>query len=194
MNKTQLIALLKEQHNISVTDKTLNKLLSHMGLDKPSFDDSDVENVLRAFAIVEEHGNREGYRKVAEEFGVNLNALSKTKAKPKAKNNNAGSGSTKSMADTVKEKVEAEVYTLFEQAVDDLFDSGKPYQMLVNIMTTKVNSFGGGMDRMAGTQMRRIEQEVEDTIDIPAEEVGGDFPEAESDISDADFHNQGDEG
>ncbi|MEM7756932.1 MAG: hypothetical protein AAF298_02195 [Cyanobacteria bacterium P01_A01_bin.40] len=194
MNKTQLIALLKDQHEITVSPRKLSKILSYMGVEKTSFSDSDVEDILGAFELLNEHGNQEGYTKIAEKHGVNLNTLSRV-GSSEPKDRDSSPIPPKSFAETVKEKVDAEFYNLYDQAVEDFIQSDKPYKMLVNVMNNKAEMYGESMDRFSGSQMKRIDQVTDDTFDITAGDVGGVLPEApDRDIDDADFHNQDEEG
>lgn len=205
LSKNKVVDLLKSQHNISTTPRTLNKLLPYMGLaDKEKFSDSDVEDIIKARGILEKYGNGDsGYLKVAEEFGVNPHTISLSK-KPQnntntktstSQENNSKSSPKGAFARAAQERVRAEFYNVYEQAIDDFLSSDAPYQMLVEIMDSKVEPWDRRMDELEGSQMKYIQQEASNTLDITAQEVGGILPEEDDrDIIDADFHNQDEEG
>lgn len=207
LSKNKVIEILRSQHKIKTTLRTLNKLLPYMGLaDKEKFSDSDVENIIKARGILDKYGNGDsGYLKVAEEFGVNPHTISLPKKPPSHSTNHNSSDSEEDdskdsqkgdFARGVRKRVRAEFYNVYEQAVDEFINSDEPYEMLADVMDCKFQPWNQRMNVLEGRQMKHIQQEENPTtFDITAQEVDHILPEGnDRDINDADFHNQDDNG
>lgn len=197
LSKAQVIALLKSQHKISTTRKTLNRLLPYMGLaDKKKFSDADVENIIKAREILKKNGNGDnGYIKVAEEFGVNPNTIS---ISPQSSSSNDDDSEDEEeeffFSDIADQMIENEFHATLERRAEHFMTSKKPHQMLLNIIKSKRDLLFQTLDGYKGTNIRQIEQvsNGNQTIDIPVQEVSEAPPEEDEDrnIADADFHNQ----
>lgn len=169
----------------------------HPGLqnNKTFTQEEDVERIIEALQIIEEYGgSEEGYRQVAELFGVTVDTNLPARSRP------SGSSGTTTKAspptgqapfeDDLEGMLEEELTDSSQRIVRDFYQSEKPYQILLNVMNEESKTMTERMRNLRAQRMRNVTSQ--DTVDIPAQEVRG-LSEAEPNIEDADFHNQADD-
>lgn len=199
-SKAAVVKFLKSQHGITTTQKTLNKILSYMGVERQKLSDSDIEKVLESIELLNQFGNKEGYIKIAEKFGVNLNTLSTTARTPTHHKSTPTDKEEEEdiwLGDIADEVIEREYYATMEKRMEHFMRSKKPYEIVVDLIKSKRELLFQTMDAHLATNIRVVEQvpekslEGNGTIDIPAEEIEApDNDDPDRSVSDADFHNQ----